>query len=66
MWEIVAESSVMLNAGMNTSISRLNRSLPSVYLTVISTGNDTTQTTLTNNIILLSVDPEIQPNSGPS
>ncbi|RAK93773.1 cytochrome P450 [Aspergillus costaricaensis CBS 115574] len=37
MWELVAESSVMLNA-----------------------GNDTTQTTLTNNLLLLSLHPEIQ------
>ncbi|OJJ02061.1 hypothetical protein ASPVEDRAFT_887673 [Aspergillus versicolor CBS 583.65] len=37
MWEIVAESNVMLNA-----------------------GNDTTQTTLTNNILLLGTHPHIQ------
>ncbi|EXL60719.1 hypothetical protein FOCG_00012 [Fusarium oxysporum f. sp. radicis-lycopersici 26381] len=37
MWEIVAETTVMLNA-----------------------GNDTTQTTLTNNIFLLATHPEIQ------
>ncbi|THC94257.1 hypothetical protein EYZ11_006266 [Aspergillus tanneri] len=37
MWEIVAESSVMLNA-----------------------GNDTTQTTLTNNILVLATHPQVQ------